>query len=129
MVDPVATARGSDTLQEVHLCSPRGRLTYPRPKDDLMKICPICGKEYADTTTLCSVDAAVLRSTDDPLLGQTLAEKYLVERLIKRGGMGAVYRGKHVLMDKTVAIKVLRASLAGDDAVVARLPRQAKIVL
>src|SRR3989440_4395799 len=91
-----------------------------------MKICPVCGKEYADTTTLCSVDAAVLRSTDDPLLGQTLAEKYLVEELIKRGGMGAVYRGKHVLMDKTVAIKVLHPSLAVEDAVVARFSREAK---
>src|SRR6266513_3918673 len=91
-----------------------------------MKVCPVCGKEYANTTTLCSVDAAVLRSTDDPLLGQTLAEKYLLEKLIKRGGMGAVYRGKHVLMDKTVAIKVLHPSLAVDDAVVARFSREAK---
>src|SRR5207249_7597784 len=91
-----------------------------------MKVCPVCGKEYADTTTLCSVDAAVLRSVDDPLLGQTLAEKYLIEKLVKRGGMGAVYRGKHVLMDKTVAIKVLRPALAVDEEVVARFSREAK---
>ena len=91
-----------------------------------MKVCPVCGKEYSDTTTLCSVDAAVLKSASDPLVGQTLAGKYLVEQLIKRGGMGAVYRGKHVLMDKTVAIKVLRPSLAVDDVVVARFSREAK---
>ena len=91
-----------------------------------MKVCPVCSKEYSDTTTLCPVDAAVLQSSEDPLLGQTLAGKYLVEQLIKRGGMGAVYRGKHVMMDKTVAIKVLRPSLAGDDAVVARFSREAK---
>src|SRR5436305_6709346 len=91
-----------------------------------MKVCPVCGKEYADTTTLCSVDAAVLRSVDDPLLGQTLAEKYLIEKLVKRGGMGSVYAGKHVLMDKTVAIKVLRPSLALDDDVVRRFSREAK---
>src|SRR5207247_3049912 len=91
-----------------------------------MKVCPVCGKEYADTTTLCSVDAAVLRSVDDPLLGQTLAGKYKIDKLIKRGGMGAVYRGKHVLMDKTVAIKVLRPALAVDDEVVARFSREAK---
>ncbi len=91
-----------------------------------MKVCPVCSKEYSDTTTLCPVDAEVLQSVDDPLLGQTLAGKYLVEQLIKRGGMGAVYRGKHVMMDKTVAIKVLRPSLAGDDAVVARFSREAK---
>jgi serine/threonine-protein kinase len=91
-----------------------------------MKVCPVCGKEYSDTTTLCTVDAEVLQSVDDPLIGQTLAGKYLIEQLIKRGGMGAVYRGKHVLMDKTVAIKVLRPSLAGDDVVVARFSREAK---
>src|SRR6267142_4680083 len=91
-----------------------------------MKVCPVCGKEYSDTSSLCTLDAEVLQNVDDPLLGQTLAEKYLIEQLIKRGGMGAVYRGKHVMMDKTVAIKVLRPSLAGDDHVVARFSREAK---
>src|SRR5260370_40183089 len=91
-----------------------------------MKVCPVCGREYSDTNTLCSVDVAVLKRVDDPLLGQTLAGKYLIETLIKRGGMGAVYRGKHILMDKTVAVKVLRPSLAVDDEVVARFSREAK---
>ena len=91
-----------------------------------MKVCPVCGKEYSDTSSLCTLDAEVLQSVDDPLLGQTLAEKYFIEQLIKRGGMGSVYRGKHVMMDKTVAIKVLRPSLAGDDVVVARFSREAK---
>src|SRR5437879_5360231 len=76
--------------------------------------------------TLWSAEAAAFKRLEDSLLGQTLAEKYLVERLIKRGGMGAVYLGKHVLMDKTVAIKVLHPSLAVDDAVVARFSREAK---
>lgn len=91
-----------------------------------MKVCPVCGKEYSDTSTLCSVDAAVLQRDQDPLIGKTLAEKYLIEELIKHGGMGAVYRGKHVLMDKTVAVKVLRPSLALDNDVVARFSREAK---
>jgi len=76
--------------------------------------------------TLCSADAAALRRLEDPLIGQTLAGKYRIEKLIKTGGMGSVYRGKHVLMDKTVAVKVLRPSLAVDDAVVARFSREAK---
>lgn len=76
--------------------------------------------------TICSAEAAVLQRLEDPLLGQTLAGKYKIEKLIKQGGMGAVYRGKHVLMDKTVAIKVLKPSLAGDDALVARFSREAK---
>ncbi len=40
--------------------------------------------------------------------------------------MGTVYRGKHVLMDKTVAIKVLPPSLAADEKIVARFSREAR---
>jgi eukaryotic-like serine/threonine-protein kinase len=91
-----------------------------------MKACPVCGNEYSNTSTLCPVDGAALKATDDPHIGETLAGKYLIEELIKTGGMGSVYRGKHVLMDKRVAIKVLRPSLAVDDDVVARFSREAK---
>ena len=91
-----------------------------------MKVCPVCGKKFSDTSTLCTADAAVLQRTEDPLIGQRLAGKYLIEKLIKSGGMGSVYVGKHVLMDKTVAIKVLRPSLAVDPDVVARFSREAK---
>jgi serine/threonine-protein kinase len=76
--------------------------------------------------SLCSVDATALKRVEDPLLGKTIAGKYRIEQLIRRGGMGAVYRGKHVMMDKTVAIKVLRPSLSADDDVVARFSREAK---
>src|SRR5438045_6590098 len=91
-----------------------------------MKVCPVCGKEYSDTSSLCPIDASVLRHDEDPLIGKTHAGKYLIEELIKHGGMGAVYRGKHILMEKTVAIKVLRPSLAVDNEVVARFSREAK---
>jgi serine/threonine-protein kinase len=67
-----------------------------------------------------------LQSTTDELIGQTLAGKYRIGELISEGGMGAVYRGTHVLMDKKVAIKVLRSSLAADDTIVARFSREAK---
>jgi len=67
-----------------------------------------------------------LEKVGDELIGQTLADKYRIEELINEGGMGAVYRGIHVLMDKVVAIKVLRPSLAADDKIVARFSREAK---
>ncbi|HEY0384994.1 MAG TPA: protein kinase [Pyrinomonadaceae bacterium] len=91
-----------------------------------MKTCPQCGKEYQDTTTLCPSDGTVLEKADDALIGQTLANKYRIEELINEGGMGAVYRGTHVLMDKTVAVKVLHPALAADDKIVARFSREAK---
>src|SRR3712207_4614141 len=93
-----------------------------------MKSCPTCGRQYADTTTLCPADGAVLRRRDgeDRLVGQVLAGKYRIEEKIDEGGMGCVYRATHVLMEKTVAIKVLHPALAADDKIVARFTREAK---
>lgn len=91
-----------------------------------MKTCPKCGAEYPDTTTLCPSDGIPLEKAGDSLLGQTLAGKYRIEERLNEGGMGTVYRGTHVLMDKTVAVKVLRSSLAADVKIVARFSREAR---
>lgn len=91
-----------------------------------MKTCPNCGAEYPDTTTLCPSDGVALETTGDSLLGQVLAGKYRMDERINEGGMGAVYRGTHVLMDKTVAVKVLRPALAADEKIVARFSREAR---
>lgn len=91
-----------------------------------MKKCPSCGTEYADNNTLCPADGTALETSGDPLIGETLAGKYRVEERLSVGGMGTVYRGTHVLMDKKVAIKVLRPSLAADETIVARFSREAR---
>src|SRR5215213_7078128 len=91
-----------------------------------MKTCPKCGVEYPDTTTLCPADGIALEKDPDSLIGTTLADKYRIDARLNEGGMGTVYRGTHVLMDKTVAIKVLRPSLAADEKIVARFSREAR---
>lgn len=91
-----------------------------------MKTCPKCGVEYPDTTTLCPADGLALETTGDSLIGTTLAGKYRIEARLNEGGMGTVYRATHVLMEKTVAIKVLRPSLAADEKIVARFSREAR---
>jgi serine/threonine protein kinase len=91
-----------------------------------MKKCPKCGVEYPDSNTLCPADGIALEKSDDSLIGTTLAGKYRIDARLNEGGMGTVYRGTHVLMDKTVAIKVLRPSLAADEKIVARFSREAR---
>jgi serine/threonine-protein kinase len=93
-----------------------------------MKTCPTCGREYAETTTLCPADGAVLKraGNNDRLVGQVLAGKYRIDDKIDEGGMGCVYRATHVLMEKVVAVKVLHPALAADDKIVARFTREAK---
>ncbi|HEX8720421.1 MAG TPA: protein kinase, partial [Pyrinomonadaceae bacterium] len=93
-----------------------------------MKTCPTCGRQYADTTTLCPADGEVLvrERGEDRLVGQVLAGKYRIDEKIDEGGMGCVYRATHVLMEKVVAVKVLHPALAADDKIVARFTREAK---
>ncbi|HVG31223.1 MAG TPA: protein kinase [Pyrinomonadaceae bacterium] len=91
-----------------------------------MKKCPKCGKTYEQGNTLCPADGTALVKAGDDLLGKTLADKYRIEERISEGGMGTVYRATHVLMEKTVAVKVLHPSLAADDKIVARFTREAK---
>src|SRR5258708_13695988 len=91
-----------------------------------MKTCPKCGIEYPDAATLCPADGIALETEGDSRLGQPLAGKYRIDERLKEGGMGTVYGDTHVVMEKTVGIKVLRPSLAADEKIVARFSREAR---
>ena len=60
------------------------------------------------------------------LIGHTLADRYLVEDVLGVGGMGAVFRGRHLALERDVAIKVLRPEYATHEEVSARFNREAK---
>lgn len=73
-----------------------------------------------------SVHPAEARAApEQALVGQVLAERYRVERLLGAGGMGSVYLAEHVLMRKAVALKVLHREMTALTEVVARFEREA----
>ncbi|HSO40618.1 MAG TPA: serine/threonine-protein kinase, partial [Labilithrix sp.] len=62
----------------------------------------------------------------DPYLGRTLDGRYLVESRLGEGGMGVVYLGRHKVIDKRVAIKILRGDMAADAEMVERFLNEAR---
>ena len=63
----------------------------------------------------------------DPILGMKLGD-YVVESLAASGGMGLVYRAKHPILGKQVAVKVLREEYARDDEQISRFLKEAQAI-
>jgi serine/threonine-protein kinase len=91
------------------------------------KYCPVCGKAYGAEEKVCPDDGSVL-AVQDPLVGTILADRYKVLSVLGRGGMSIVYKARHTLMDRIVAIKLLHVSLVSDPASLTRFQREAKAV-
>ena len=60
------------------------------------------------------------------LIGQTLAERYRIERLLGEGGMGQVYLAQHVRTGRPLALKLLTPEAARDPENLQRFEREAK---
>lgn len=66
------------------------------------------------------------KNAPDALIGADLDGRYRIEKLIGEGGMGMVYLARHIVIEKPVAIKVLRAEVAFDEAVTKRFVQEAR---
>ncbi|MDQ2974877.1 MAG: protein kinase [Acidobacteriota bacterium] len=65
-------------------------------------------------------------SDSDQYLGQVLDEKYRLERLLGRGGMGAVYLATHLGTERYVALKLITPQFMRNEEFVARFKREAR---
>ena len=54
-----------------------------------------------------------------------ISDRYQIEKVLGRGGMGMVYKGRHIYMNRLVAIKVLHPEQAKDQSIVARFRKEA----
>jgi eukaryotic-like serine/threonine-protein kinase len=85
-----------------------------------MKRCQVCGSFFKDLEH-CARDGSPLVDTDE------MVDRYRIVDRIGDGGMGAVYRAIHTLLDdRIVAIKLLHRDLAKNPEVVERFFREAR---
>ena len=60
------------------------------------------------------------------LINRTLDSRYTILELVGGGGMADVYRAHDKLLDRSVAVKVLRPQFTGDEEFVTRFRREAQ---
>ncbi|MBI4509777.1 MAG: protein kinase [Deltaproteobacteria bacterium] len=116
-----------------------------------MKSCPQCARQFVRTDEFCPFDGIRLvpvvmpgearthgqhvlpggivlppEESYDYLVGTVLDGRYAIEEKLGEGGMGVVFRARHTVIEKTVAVKVLKEEVAADQSLVQRFLQEAK---
>ena len=91
------------------------------------KVCLSCTKEYPPEMIICPDDDTLLTPVlIDTLIGTTLADKYQILEKLGAGGMGLVYKAKHLLMKRLVAIKLMLPQFAASATALKRFRQEAQ---
>ncbi len=93
---------------------------------DIERKCIECSGIFSGLT-LCPHDGALLIEIQkDALVGTTIGGHYEILSLLGHGGMGVVYKARHNVMDRIVAIKMLRSQLISEKVVLRRFQQEVK---
>ncbi|GAA4216019.1 Stk1 family PASTA domain-containing Ser/Thr kinase [Actinocatenispora rupis] len=68
------------------------------------------------------------QTATDPLVGDLLGDRYRITGRIARGGMATVYTAVDTRLERTVAIKIIHPSYAGNATFRSRFDREAKTI-
>ncbi len=93
---------------------------------DVVRCCPACGRCFSSEFSRCETDQTPLALEEG--VPRSIDDKYVLTRLLGRGGMGSVYLATQTRLNRPVAIKVLLSHLVGSSTMRSRFEREARIV-
>src|SRR5258708_3088483 len=78
-----------------------------------MKECPTCRTCFPDDVNQCPDDGA---ETSSSIQGEPILDgRYQLEKRLGQGGMGVVYKARHIFLKTQHAIKIILPDLVGND--------------
>jgi serine/threonine-protein kinase len=98
-----------------------------------VQTCPQCNVRYPDALEVCPQDGAELpaargrtQALFDRFIGTVVDGRYKIEAKLGEGGMGVVYAARHAIIDKRMAIKILKKEVQDDEAAAQRFIQEAR---
>jgi serine/threonine protein kinase len=93
------------------------------------RVCAKCQFEDETGLKICPRDGSPMTSRGkDPLIGQLIADKYEILSMLGKGGMSVVYKAKHNMMSRMVAVKMLRPELVAVPQLLQRFKQESNAV-
>jgi serine/threonine-protein kinase len=91
------------------------------------RACISCGREFAGNLTVCPEDNTPLTVlAHDRDIGSVIGDRYEILGIVGKGGMGRVYKARHRLMKRIVAIKMLYPNLVSTSSTLKRFQQEAQ---
>jgi serine/threonine protein kinase len=88
--------------------------------------CPICSEEHPLDTEKCPKEGMIIQPIFR-LHGSVIDGKYEILRVLGSGGMGIVYEGRHTLIGRKIAVKLLFPEIRASQESLARFQNEARI--
>jgi len=96
-------------------------------------VCVECSKEWGSEKKTCPDDGGLLitkkvaaKDKDAGLIGSTFVERYKILSVLGEGGMSIVYKAHHAMMDRVVAIKILKHFESSGEKMFYRFQQEAR---
>ena len=99
--------------------------------------CVHCGTADHGDARFCGVCGRAISATEPSnpnlaerpsLIGREIAGRYRIQALLGEGGMGAVFRAEQISLKRTVAVKLLRPEILGNQMLLRRFNLEAEAV-
>src|SRR5579864_9032593 len=90
------------------------------------QICPACGASI-DTTNAEPLQKIACPSCDEIVHAEGVFDNFVILETVGVGGMGTVYKARDTLLDRFVALKLLRKDLGGGIDQTAQLQKEARV--